>query len=135
MAINLCITYTEVVVVVGGLILYRQIVLVSFHSLKTMDLGPLRGLGPLFSRNGAILGHSPIHKKHEFDQYTKGGHFCAAHMALMTLFFTLVRSQNLDNFDTTMYVILVICCRRAIVDTRLCDWPDGYTMERNGFMT
>ena len=26
-----------------------------------MDLGPLRGLGPLFSRNGAILGHSPIH--------------------------------------------------------------------------
>ena len=35
-------------------------VLVSFHSLKTMDLGPLRGLGPLFSRNGAILGHSPI---------------------------------------------------------------------------
>ena len=24
-------------------------------------------------------------KKHEFDQYTKGGHFCAAHMALMRL--------------------------------------------------
>ena len=23
-------------------------------------------------------------KKHEFDQYTKGGHFCAAHMALIT---------------------------------------------------
>ena len=30
--------------------------------LKTMNLGPLRGLGPFFSRNGAILGHSPIHK-------------------------------------------------------------------------
>ena len=29
-----------------------------------MDLGPLRGLGPLFSRNGAILGHSPIHRSH-----------------------------------------------------------------------
>ena len=28
--------------------------------MKTIDLGPLRGLGPLFSRNGAILGHSPI---------------------------------------------------------------------------
>ena len=25
-----------------------------------MDLGPLRGLCPLSSRNGAILGHSPI---------------------------------------------------------------------------
>ena len=23
-------------------------------------------------------------KKHEFDQYTKGGHFCAAHLALRT---------------------------------------------------
>ena len=30
--------------------------------MKTIDLGPLRGLGPLFSRNGAILGHSPIRK-------------------------------------------------------------------------
>ena len=27
-----------------------------------MDLGPLLGLSPLFSRNGSILGHSPIHK-------------------------------------------------------------------------
>ena len=59
MAINLCIAYTEVVVVVGGWIFYRQ--MSSYrYSLKTIDLGPLRGLGPLFSRNGAILGHSPI---------------------------------------------------------------------------
>ena len=64
MAINLCITYTEVVAVVGGWILNRQNfnVLVSLHSLKTMELGPLRGRGPLFSRSGAILGHSPIRK-------------------------------------------------------------------------
>ena len=39
-------------------------VLVSFHSLITIDLGPLRGLGPLFSRNGAILRHSPILSVH-----------------------------------------------------------------------
>ena len=31
--------------------------------LKTMNLGPLCGLGPLFLRNGAILGHSPIHNR------------------------------------------------------------------------
>ena len=29
-------------------------------------------------------------KKHGFDQYTKGGHFCAAHMAL-TLFCLMIR--------------------------------------------
>ena len=37
-------------------------VLVSFHSFKTIDLCPLRGLGQLFSRNEAILRHSPISK-------------------------------------------------------------------------
>ena len=57
----------KVVVVVGGWILYRQTVLASFHSLKTMDRGPLRGLGPLFSRNGAILGHSLIQKHRPFE--------------------------------------------------------------------
>ena len=35
MVLNLCITYTEVVTVVGG-----WIVLVLFHSLTSMDLGP-----------------------------------------------------------------------------------------------
>ena len=33
-------------------------VLVSLHSLKTMDL---RASAPLFLRNGELLGHSPIH--------------------------------------------------------------------------
>ena len=37
-------------------------VLVSIHSLKTMNLDPLRGLGPFFLRNRTILGHSPIRK-------------------------------------------------------------------------
>ena len=33
-------------------------------------------------------------KKHEFDQYTKGGHFCAAHMALKTGLFALFAFQR-----------------------------------------
>ena len=36
-------------------------VLVSLHSLKTMGLGPFGASAPLFSRNGELLGHSPIH--------------------------------------------------------------------------
>ena len=65
MAINLCFTYRG-----SGCSRWVDFiqanVLVSFHSLKTMDLGPLRGLSPLFSRNGAILGHSPIHQYQHF---------------------------------------------------------------------
>ena len=37
-------------------------VLVSLHSLKTMDLAPFGASAPLFLRNGELLGHSPIHK-------------------------------------------------------------------------
>ena len=42
-------------------------------------------------------------KKHEFDQYTKGGHFCAAHMALKglnvkSLVSELVKREN-DTFN------------------------------------
>ena len=37
-------------------------VLVSLHSLKTMGLGPFGASAPLFSKNGELLGHSPIHK-------------------------------------------------------------------------
>ena len=35
-------------------------VVVSLHSLKTMDLGPFGAPVPLFLRNGEVLGHSPI---------------------------------------------------------------------------
>jgi hypothetical protein len=37
-------------------------VLVSLHSLKTMDLAPFGASAPLFLRNGELLGHSPIHR-------------------------------------------------------------------------
>jgi hypothetical protein len=36
-------------------------VLVSFHSLKPMCLGPFGAPAPLFLRNGELLGHSLIH--------------------------------------------------------------------------
>ena len=39
-------------------------VLVSLHSLKTMDLGPFGASAPLFLRNGEIRGHSPILNNH-----------------------------------------------------------------------
>ena len=39
-------------------------VLVSLHSLKTMDLGTFGASAPLFLRNGELLGHSPIHNSH-----------------------------------------------------------------------
>jgi hypothetical protein len=35
-------------------------VVVSFHSLKTMSLGPFGASAPLFLSNGELLGHSPI---------------------------------------------------------------------------
>ena len=35
----------------------------------------------VFTLSFKVLGLCQ-NKKHEFDQYTKGGHFCAAHMAL-----------------------------------------------------
>ena len=35
-------------------------VVVSLHSLKTMDLGPFGDTAPLFLRNGELLGHSPM---------------------------------------------------------------------------
>ena len=38
-------------------------VLVSLHSLKTMGIGPFGASTPLFSRNGELLGYSPIHYK------------------------------------------------------------------------
>ena len=37
-------------------------VLVSLHSLYTMGIGPFGASGPLFLRNGELLGHSPMHK-------------------------------------------------------------------------
>ena len=36
-------------------------VLVSLHSLKTMDVGPFGASAPLSLRNIELLGHSPIH--------------------------------------------------------------------------
>jgi hypothetical protein len=37
-------------------------VLVSLHSLKTMELGPFGASAPLFLMNGELLGHFPILK-------------------------------------------------------------------------
>ena len=39
-------------------------VLVSLHSLETMGLSPFGASGPLFLRNGELLGHSPIQSLH-----------------------------------------------------------------------
>jgi hypothetical protein len=44
-------------------------VLVSLHSLKTMGLAPFGASAPLFLRNGALLGHSPIRKHNNINQY------------------------------------------------------------------
>jgi hypothetical protein len=46
-------------------------VLVSLHSLTTMGLAPFGASAPLFLRNGELLGHSPIHNKHELWQRIK----------------------------------------------------------------
>jgi hypothetical protein len=37
-------------------------VLVSLHSLKTMELGPFGASAPIFLRNGELLGHPPMHR-------------------------------------------------------------------------
>ena len=46
-------------------------------------------------------------KKHEFDQYTKRGHFCAAHIALNShrSYICIIIRQNIyfDNTNTYMY--------------------------------
>jgi hypothetical protein len=42
---------------------FNIISLVSLHSLKTMGIGPFGASTPLFSRNGELLGYSPIHYK------------------------------------------------------------------------
>ena len=49
-------------------------------------------------------------KKHEFDQYTKGGHFCAAHMALTNIFFFLGGGVNKMVFSTIKNASFKINC-------------------------
>ena len=39
-------------------------------------------------------------KKHEFDQYTKGGHFCAAHMALIWVKSHYSHQSNIFSLET-----------------------------------
>ena len=45
-------------------------------------------------------------KKHEFDQYTKGGHFCAAHMALRTHEFQFFLFISMLCFSLYLHLML-----------------------------
>ena len=46
-------------------------------------------------------------KKHEFDQYTKGGHFCAAHMALNVIVLLLWLTVAVDAlYESEEYTML-----------------------------
>ena len=78
-------------------------VLVSLHSLKTMDPGSFRASAPLFLRNGELLGHSPIHIKRVIE-------YCSSQCIILHSHARAIWYTARDN----IYIIMWSCPRRVI---------------------